>query len=289
MRGLLDLVSSSRVGIALSICGLIAAFVVFPGEFWLIPLAIVLVDSLVPLPRAAKFIATILLVIAVGRMTLLVLSLVPATGRPAAGLATAEVALLSLGFGLLMAAFEALAGQAAAIARGRWRPGGSGKASMSQVEYNSVLLMRLFTAAAFFSFWDPELGAEKPGLGIYAFEALGNRSLGGPGFSDVGVLYLTLIAAARSWPRAASVAVALVGVFVLIVGSALFFLAMLGQSVSMHIDGGAEIRRTNLHTTVTLLLHWAMIGSAIWRFATRGSLPRVPAEGSERITASGGG
>lgn len=148
---------------------------------------------------------------------------------------------------------------------------------MSEAESNSVFLMRLITAAAFFSFWDPGLGADKPGLGIYAFEALRkNPGVGEPKFSDVGFLYLTLIATARSWPRAASVGVALVGAFVVIVGSGFFFLALLGQSVSMHIDGGAEIRRTNLHIALTLFLHWAMIGSAVWRFVTRLRRAKVP-------------
>ena len=104
MRGLLDLVSSSRVGIALSICGLIAAFAVLPGEFWVIPGTIILVDAFAPLRRAAKFIATALLVVAVGRMALLALSLVPGTGWLAADRTPAEMAALSLATGLLVAA-----------------------------------------------------------------------------------------------------------------------------------------------------------------------------------------
>lgn len=261
----------------MSICGLIAAFVIFPGEFWVIPGTIILVDSFAPLRRAAKLIAAALLVVAVGRMTLLALSLVPGTGWLAADRTPAEMAVLSLATGLLTATVADLGGRAAAVVRERRQPGGSGRPTMSEAESNSVFLMRLITAAAFFSFWDPGLGADKPGLGIYAFEALRkDPGLGEPKFSDVGLLYLSLIAAARSWPRAASVGVAFVGVFVVIVGSAFLFLAMLGQSVSMHIDGGAEIRRTNLHTAVTLLLHWAMIGSAIWRFVTRSKRARVP-------------
>ena len=218
MRGLLDLVSSSRVGIALSICGLIAAFALLPGEFWVIPGTIFLVDAFAPLRRAAKFIATALLVVAVGRMALLALSLVPGTGWLAADRTTAEMAALSLATGLLVAAPTTLAGRAAALGQVRSQPGGSGRPTMSEAESNSVFLMRLITAAA---------------------------------------------------------------------GSAVAFLLALGQAVSMHTDGGAAHRRESVHLAITLFLHWAMIGAAIWRFAARASLQPGPGRDSERIPASG--
>ncbi len=224
---------SSRLAIACSICVLVAAFLVLPVAFWVLPAAILVLGSSVRLRRVVSVVATLLLLIAAGGLTLLAAS----PHRQASGLTLAAGCLVT---GLLLAAFAALVLHLG----GRLR-GGSGGAfaapgAMSEAEYNAVCLMRLTTATAFASIFDPSA------LRVTWLE-------------EAGLLYLVLISAAGSWPRASAGGAALVGTAVFILGSAVLFVAS--------IDGGPSYRRLAFRIILTLFLHWTMVASAIWRFA----------------------
>jgi hypothetical protein len=110
VRRALSLAFGSRAAIALSLCGLIGAFLILPGAAWFIPGAILVLDAYAPLRRIAAVVATILLLMTVGRMTLLALSLLPAGGKVAAETTSNGFAAMSFLIGLLLAAVTALGG-----------------------------------------------------------------------------------------------------------------------------------------------------------------------------------